>query len=109
MHTVVISLNQLLLGLATVERDGSRFKRTGNQSGTNATNLCQNLHRGSNYREGPLPDEGQELPELEGEAHGEHDEAQDERVGPRRHGHEPAERIGPHDGDGGAGRYVGRV
>lgn len=61
------------------------------------------------YGEGPLAEESQELPELEGEAHGEHDESQGERVRPRRQRDEPPERIGPRHGHRGAGRHVRRV
>lgn len=61
------------------------------------------------YGEGPVAEEGGEVPELEREAHGEHDEAERGGVGPRRQRHEPPERRGPRDGYAGAGRDVGRV
>lgn len=61
------------------------------------------------YGEGPVAEEGGEVPELEREAHGEHDEAERGGVGPRRPRHEPPERLGPRDGHGGAGHDVGRV
>lgn len=53
------------------------------------------------YGEGPVAEEGGEVPELEREAHGEHDEAERGGVGPRRQRHEPPERLGPRDGHGG--------
>lgn len=61
------------------------------------------------YGEGPVAEERGEVVEAEGEAHGEHDEAERGGVGPRRARDEPPERLGPHDGHGGAGRDVSRV
>jgi hypothetical protein len=61
------------------------------------------------YGEGPVADERAEVVEAEGDAHGEHDEAERGGVGPRRPRDEPPERLRPRDGHGGAGRDVGRV
>ena len=61
------------------------------------------------YGEGPIAEEGGEVLELEGEARGEHNEAERGGVGPRRHVDKPPERLGPRDGDRRAGRDVGRV
>ena len=61
------------------------------------------------YGEGPIAEEGGEVLELEGEARGEHNEAERGGVRPRRHVDKPPERLGPRDGDRRAGRDVGRV